>query len=348
MYRFSETGNFGCSPFLPLNLRVYEQRLRIEAKPLLYGHTVFPYVVAFMAPREVIRLENQYIGVMSDRRSNGSFLRPFTKRFHRFYFCPECSKQDLEQYGESYWHVMHNLPGVQVCVRHGSELKASDTQVTTLARLLGTQPPHLQSGKFDKLHPHQASLELARASAQTFEPSWEHHADWPMRYRKLALTHGYMHSNDCVSSGWLAHNLRDWYGERLLHEFGAPIINSFRSWPTLLTRVASCPETSPLRYILMKVFLEHHGDAGPPPSSIPPGKKPRNLPSIDGFMAKAVQKKTNTLNLTGRRTTVKELLEELKVWHIYRHNSTNLPLTSEQLRIFRSTEASVRKAGGRI
>ena len=32
------------------------------------------------------------------------------------YYCPACAEEELARYGESYWHRMHQLPGVNVCL----------------------------------------------------------------------------------------------------------------------------------------------------------------------------------------------------------------------------------------
>lgn len=347
MLRFAGSSEVGRSPFLPANLQPYAQKLRMDVRQLLYGHTVFPYVVAFMAPDEVRRLEKLFSGAEPQRVSVGSLLRPFSKRFHRLYFCPECAQQDFKLYGESYWHRVHNLPGIQVCVLHETELRASDTEVTTQARLLGAPLPHQQKGRLDRRRPHLASLHLAKASARTLDSNWEHHPQWQQQFRQMALTRGFVHPNAGVASEWLANSLRAWYGESFLSAMGAPVRGSLGSWPVLLTRIASCPEMSPLRHILMDVFLKHHEPVVPHLAPARPGKKPRDLPALDQTLSRLIEQKTKALNLVVKRTTVKEMLVGFRLWQVYRHNSTNLPLTSLQLARFKATEASERKTGGR-
>lgn len=347
MFRLVGSSSFGHSPFLPAVLPLYARKLRMDVRQLLYGHTVFPYVVAYMDPEGVRRLEGQFSGALPYRVSVGSLLRPFSKRFHRLYFCPECAHRDFELYGESYWHRAHNLPAVQVCLLHETELRASDTEVTTQARLLGAPLPHLQKGLLDRRRPHMASLHLAKASARTLESNWGHQSQWQQHFRQMALTRGFVHPNAGVASEWLADSLRDWYGESFLSAMGAPVRGSLGSWPVLLTRIASCPEMSPLRHILMEVFLEHHEAVVPRPAPSRPGKKPRDLSALDQTLSRLIEQKTKALNLVVKRTTVKEMLVGFKLWQVYRHNSRMLPLTAQQLARFRATEASARKTGGR-
>lgn len=49
--------------------------------------------------------------------------RAWTKRY--LYYCPECVKSDRQKYGETYWHMVPQLPGVYVCPVHAVPLEAS-------------------------------------------------------------------------------------------------------------------------------------------------------------------------------------------------------------------------------
>lgn len=38
-------------------------------------------------------------------------------------YCNSCARNDVEQFGQSYWHLSHQFPVVQICPRHGERLK---------------------------------------------------------------------------------------------------------------------------------------------------------------------------------------------------------------------------------
>ncbi|HEY9299033.1 MAG TPA: TnsD family transposase [Phormidium sp.] len=42
-----------------------------------------------------------------------------------FRFCPQCLEEDLQTYGEAYWHRVHQTPGVLVCPTHALSLQNS-------------------------------------------------------------------------------------------------------------------------------------------------------------------------------------------------------------------------------
>ena len=46
-----------------------------------------------------------------------------TPRYFRF--CPLCLKEDLQEYGEAYWHRLHQTPGVLACPVHAIPLSDS-------------------------------------------------------------------------------------------------------------------------------------------------------------------------------------------------------------------------------
>ena len=49
--------------------------------------------------------------------------RKWTKRY--LCYCPECTKVDRYKYGETYWHMIPQLPGVYVCPIHAVPLEES-------------------------------------------------------------------------------------------------------------------------------------------------------------------------------------------------------------------------------
>lgn len=43
----------------------------------------------------------------------------------RLRYCPECAREDVERYGETYWHRMPQLPGIEYCLKHGKPIQDS-------------------------------------------------------------------------------------------------------------------------------------------------------------------------------------------------------------------------------
>src|SRR5690606_31313428 len=44
-------------------------------------------------------------------------------------FCKNCYIEDIRRYGEGYWHRMHQIPGVDVCIEHETNLQDSNVRI---------------------------------------------------------------------------------------------------------------------------------------------------------------------------------------------------------------------------
>ena len=92
---------------------------KYTAEYFIYKHTLFPYLAAFI-PRDraekIIETMKNGEGAVSYMRigliSNSINLNKY------FRFCPECFKEDIERFGEPYWHRSHQVTGVFVCLKH--------------------------------------------------------------------------------------------------------------------------------------------------------------------------------------------------------------------------------------
>jgi hypothetical protein len=96
------------------------------ADQLIHEHTTLPYYQPFVAVQRardaVLRLRShgsaglvELLGIRASTVPIPAHLR----------FCLECAAQDREEHGMPYWRRAHQLPGILVCTRHGSELTRS-------------------------------------------------------------------------------------------------------------------------------------------------------------------------------------------------------------------------------
>src|SRR5690606_33041430 len=90
-------------------------------------HTLLPYAIAFMTPEARSRTLNSLL--TDTNASISTAAQNATKGSRWLRFCPECRKEALYQYGDSYWRRMHQLPGVLVCAIHRCALVVSNVSV---------------------------------------------------------------------------------------------------------------------------------------------------------------------------------------------------------------------------
>jgi len=93
----------------------------ITADKLIWNHTMFPYVCPTLTKPRADNIYSMLCGIQKD------FTRVYTKAgivgrkpalplYLRF--CPACVKADHKDYGEAFWHRIHQLPGVCICPIH--------------------------------------------------------------------------------------------------------------------------------------------------------------------------------------------------------------------------------------
>lgn len=95
-------------------------------------HTILPFFSAFLPPErvQIIRQDmtngngaaaHMRSGIMASRITMPKYLR----------CCPTCVHEDKKQFGNSYWHRLHQLPGVEVCPQHQVFLENSSVGIRT-------------------------------------------------------------------------------------------------------------------------------------------------------------------------------------------------------------------------
>lgn len=95
---------------------------------LIDEHTLAPYYALFLPPERYAQLRANMRG---NGRQNIHFRAGLGRvpSAERFRFCPSCVEDDRQQFGECYWHRVHQAPGVEVCPIHGLYLKQSELRI---------------------------------------------------------------------------------------------------------------------------------------------------------------------------------------------------------------------------
>lgn len=95
---------------------------------IILGHTMFPFYAGFLdeeRKREAIKFLEE---------GNGEYYKaiPMPKKRKARYirFCPLCVEADRKQYGEAYWHTVHQMQGIDVCYKHGCILVDSELKIS--------------------------------------------------------------------------------------------------------------------------------------------------------------------------------------------------------------------------
>ena len=176
----------------------FEQLAHTYGLPLdkfVMEHTVLPYLMAFMKARDREQLLEL---VLSENGNYGPFAHRAVAGEQWLRRCPECVVAELREYGESYWHRVHQLSAVYVCVHHQTALEWTSQRLTVGAEVI---PPHESAitRQVQNLNlPPALAWKVAKASANALWreegadgfPVWEGSSDSPQLLKKLEQIYG--------------------------------------------------------------------------------------------------------------------------------------------------------------
>lgn len=131
---------FGCKTAcavmdLPNHLDALYERLPAGSlttvERMINWHSLFPVYRPFLPKERAVKIIQAMksskggqihttIGIMASSITSPRFLR----------YCHECMQADENQYGEPYWHRIHQVFGVHICPHHQTWLTESDVAVT--------------------------------------------------------------------------------------------------------------------------------------------------------------------------------------------------------------------------
>ena len=256
---------YGCAIYnLPTGLESFCNQLlplrKYHPEDILKYHTSLPYYSATFSKQRIASakskmLSNLNIGIHGLLGMQASTVTEF--RYLRY--CPDCLIEDTEQFGEPYWHRVHQLPGVLVCPDH---------HVSTLNSMVDKQNNHSQlyASAKDYTKPNLVQKNI-RLSSQLIAIALESkkllsHFRRPItstRYRTQILSAGF-NKGDLIDQGKLAEAFLNHWPATLLDELSVPSdLNSEHSWLKFITRrTRQGLKAHPLQHILLRLFLKEY------------------------------------------------------------------------------------------
>ncbi|MBA3241239.1 MAG: TniQ family protein [Acidobacteria bacterium] len=131
------TARGGASIDLPTNIEhlisVLPPGHGYTVNTLIDKHTQLPFYAAFLSSDRVNRLKTiMAVGVKHGQLHFLCGLVTSPHRMTHMRFCPGCATDDRERVGETYWHRLHQVPGVMVCHKHDALLQETDIFVPNI------------------------------------------------------------------------------------------------------------------------------------------------------------------------------------------------------------------------
>ena len=109
-------------PYLTKNIHAISRLTTESSSELLSKQTLAPVFMHFF-PKYKQQINS---GVLSNESNRAIRACQFSslklKEALTIKFCPQCSNDEMRDQGFSFWHVSHQLPGIEVCHLHGTIL----------------------------------------------------------------------------------------------------------------------------------------------------------------------------------------------------------------------------------
>ena len=123
--------------------------LAISPRDFMYRHTDYALYAHFLSAYRRHMLE-QAMMFEGATKSRLGLLRAHVGAKETLRYCGDCSKEDLQRLGFSYWYRGLGTPGLLVCPRHGSPLRHAEIDTRFVRQLSLPGPvtvPDLEQGR---------------------------------------------------------------------------------------------------------------------------------------------------------------------------------------------------------
>lgn len=252
---------------LPCNLDLLVEsspwRDQKTADRLIDDYTLLPFYSLFIPLERLNRLRSDMRGNFggSIHARIGALTSSIVSEYLRF--CPQCVAEDRERFGETYWHRIHQVPGVEVCPTHDVFLEDTHFHV----RNRGNLDAYVTAERavrekvarpLDKENPdHHASLLVARdaewllerGNACVAQPDSTHRE----RYYGLLYERGFSSYSGPVNIVELTKAFKAYYPESLLKRLGCGLERR-HNWVRRLIQNKRRAQ-HPLNHLLLMQFL---------------------------------------------------------------------------------------------
>lgn len=259
------------SVVLPSRLGELARRIEhfgLSFDELLMRQTLYPYYTVFSsnqnadwvytwAKESCEGASRRYLGTFGNQEYEPQHLR----------FCPQCYAEEQEQYGEGFWHRLHQTPGVLVCERHHCVLMEST--VPYLSKGSNEYLPAKISRLFPAIHPptfsdkgRQQAIQLTNdilflyGSYKRIRAAFSKHGySFRMLFIRLLRAKGLATDGGALRLTAFRQAFLNFYASELLAVLGFIFDDSVsRPWIVSMCRNNKVM-SHPLRYILLARFL---------------------------------------------------------------------------------------------
>ncbi len=256
------------SIFLPGNMDVVIKNMTIgstyTSEYIINNHTLFPFYTAFSTKSLTYKLFAKMKGEVSGNTyAQIGAISGKIKLNKYFKFCPKCLKEDIDKYGETYWHRIHQTPGVLVCPKHKILLQNSTvrSKLNRHGYLVDASEKNcIIKRNTEKSLYTDKEVDILYSIAKDIEYIYNNRIDkrevewYQDNYINYLIRDNFASFNKYVNHKKLCDGINGYYGKLILENLNCNISNSDNNWLTRITQKNKFSDST-IHNILLIKFL---------------------------------------------------------------------------------------------
>jgi hypothetical protein len=250
---------------LPANIHTLLSQLGFnwDVNEVIYNHTMYPYYAAFLLPEQAKKVKQSMI------KNQGSTIHTRTgvaasnvKQKTNLWVCSDCINEEMERYGETYWHRTHQAPGVFFCPKHEILLEETDVSVKAQNQhefVIATPDVERKKPELGNLNKEEIRLliNIAKATESILSNTHLQATDNTLRekYLEVLKQKGLASVSGFLKRDRLYQNFSSAFSDRSLRLLQSQVVFQETDWLTMIFQKHR-KSFHPIRHLLVMLFLE--------------------------------------------------------------------------------------------
>jgi hypothetical protein len=315
---------------------------RVSPEHLLWNHTPFPYASGFLHGESFAMAAKAALHGGGGMSHLSAVMQNACMGLSYRKVCSQCVQEDLDVFGETYWHRSHNLPGVLMCAKHRCALSATRLAVSGELKTVYDLPIECDTVALPSVRRSLGILDLALRSVRLLNrkenPGEARNSD---TYRALAFENGWLSKTRPVNEAALAQAVESRFSQDYLAAAGLPISGRLQ-WPALGLR-ASTFNFTPVKHLILETALSTKPEQQNVLDHVSTGPSGTEDSAVDRFYAPRARHELIEALKAGESMTTEQFLRRCGALGPYRHRGAALPKLRRVVLEFRASPASVKQ-----
>nr|WGD93018.1 TnsD family transposase [Bacillus subtilis] len=234
-----------------------------SVETILANHTIYPYYAMFLSQQRQQEIVQDVDGDGQALYARLGMIAGSICRKVGLYYCPKCTKNDVEQFGEPYIHREHQLQGIDYCPHHEVQLRKYPVDTTSRIEYIRFELKNMNISSIYKADPFaEISIHLSKQAYKLLRLPLHKFSreDIKLKYRASLFELNLITVSNRVRQKELYQVFKNKLPKGFLEKYESTLnIADEYNWLKVITRNTK-RHVHPFRHLLMLYFLEQDID----------------------------------------------------------------------------------------